>query len=154
MVEIEGREHALIAPRRGQAGALAEAVRARFGLQVPEPGACAVVDGLWLARTAPHQLLAMRDGEGLFEALEGALGGVAGVFDLSDARAGVRLSGPEVRRRLRSLIPIDMRGWTPGRCAQTVMAHLPVLVCQVDDAPSFELYCARSYAGSFLRALH
>ena len=154
MVEIDGRTSALIAPRRGEEGALAGTLKERFGLELPEIGSFARAEGFTLARTAPHQLMAMRDGDGLFAELEAALGGVAGVFDLSDARIAVRLTGPEARTKLRGLLPTDLRALQPGRCVQTVIALLTVLVCQIDDAPTYELSCATSYRGSFLRALH
>ncbi len=154
MVELKERTSALIAPRRGKERALAAVLDERFGLKLPEMGAFARAEGGVLARTAPHQLMAMRDGAGLFAELEGALGSVAGVFDLSDARTAVRLTGPEARTRLRGLLPTDLRALQPGRCVQTVVALLTVLVCQTDDAPTYELSCATSYRGSFLRALH
>ncbi|MEJ1977669.1 MAG: hypothetical protein WDN49_17730 [Acetobacteraceae bacterium] len=52
-------------------------------------------------------------------------------------------------------LPIDLhpRAMQPGDAAATVAAHLPVLVWQVDDAPTYDMMCARSFAGSFHRWL-
>ena len=155
MVELEDRTSALIAPRRGQDGALAAALGERFGVKLPEMGEFARAEGFMLARTAPHQLMAMRDGAGLFAELEAALGGVAGVFDLSDARIAVRLAGtggadPAARPAAdRSAGACSLAG-----ASRPSSALLTVLLCQVDDAPTYELSCATSYRGSFLRALH
>lgn len=153
MAELGNRAYAAIAPRSGQEAAVARALHAHFGLAAPDMGAFVQAGGTILARVAPHQFLAMRDGDGLFAALEPALRGVAGVFDLSDARTGFVIAGPEAPARLRLLLPIDLRSLAPGRCAQTIMAQLTVLVCQMDAAPTYELHCARSYRSSFLHAL-
>ena len=40
-----------------------------------------------------------------------------------------------------------------GDVAATVVAHVQVLVWQVNDAPTYELICARSFAGSVHRWL-
>ena len=157
MVELHERTTALIALRPGREAALAEALRSHFGLALPAMGAFTQAHGLLLARAAPHQMLAMRDGTAatLLEELQTALGEQAGIIDLSDARIGVRIAGPRARERLASLLPIDLHpaALRPGACAHTVMAHIGVLVLLLDDAPTFEVQCARSYAGSFLRAL-
>jgi sarcosine oxidase subunit gamma len=107
-----------------------------------------------LARTAPGQVLAMREaGAALMEELA-PLHEVAGLIDLSDARVGVRIAGPHAAAGLARLLPIDLHSsrFGPGRCANTLMAHLSVLVLQHGPA-DYELQCGRSFAGSFLRAI-
>ena len=155
MVEIRDRCAAMLAPRRGREQAMTAALHGRFGLDVPGMNRFTQSGGLLLTRTAPHQLLAMRDEPGLFQALDEALGEDGGVIDLSDARTGVIISGPGARDRLMRLLPIDVHESVlhQGVCAQTVMAHLTVLVLQLDDTPTFELQCAASYRDSFLRAV-
>ncbi|HYZ64950.1 MAG TPA: hypothetical protein VE650_21055 [Acetobacteraceae bacterium] len=141
MVEFES---ALIAPRRGQEAAVA----ARLGRELPAMGRFTEADGMRLIRTAPHQVLAMREGTGLFAGLEAALAGVAGVFDLSDARVGLVMTG----ERLRRLAPVDLRALGPGGCAQTLVEQLGVLILQ-RDATTYEVHCPASYRASFERAL-
>ncbi len=152
MVELGARDTALIAPRPGRAAAVAAALQDRFGCTMPGMGEFTRSANLILARTAPHQIMAMRDEPGLFDALEAALAGEAGVIDLSDARIGVVLSGPSARERLMGLLAVDLAAMRPGRCVQTVMAHIGVLVFQVDGAPTYEVQCSTSYRSSFLRA--
>jgi heterotetrameric sarcosine oxidase gamma subunit len=40
-----------------------------------------------------------------------------------------------------------------GQCALTSVAHMSALVIQVDDAPSYDLFVARSLARSFAHAI-
>ena len=148
MLELKERCTALIAPRPGRDAAVAAAL----GVALPGMNRFIQASGMLLARIAPHQVLAMRDQPGLFEELEAALAAEAGVIDLSDARTGVTLRGPGARERLMALLPVDLDSMRQGCCAQTVMSHMAVLVCQVDDAPTYEVQCATSYRGSFLRA--
>ena len=154
MVEPRDRHAALIAPRKGREDELSALLLDRFGLTVPGMSAYTEQGGMVLARTAPHQFLAMRDEPGLAQALQAALGEAAGVIDLSDARSGLMLSGPRARDVLSGLAPVDLHpsAMHAGRCVQTVMAHMTVLVLQLDDAPSYEVYCPTSYQGSLKRA--
>jgi sarcosine oxidase subunit gamma len=126
-----------------------------MGLSLPALGHFTEAGGLILARTAPCQVLAMRAGAGiaLMDELAPLLG-MAGLIDLSDARIGVRVTGPHATDGLARLLPIDLHPtrFGPGQCANTLMAHLSVLVLQ--HAPAvYELQCGRSFAGSFLRAI-
>jgi heterotetrameric sarcosine oxidase gamma subunit len=125
---------------------------------LPRIGTFHEAGGLLLARLGPHQLLAMRTGEGkgigcetdaasLMEEL-GPLSAVAGLIDQSDARVGIRVTGPDVAARLAELLPLDLHPsrFAPGRCAQTL------LVLQHGDC-DYEVQCGRSQAGSFFSAL-
>jgi sarcosine oxidase subunit gamma len=64
--------------------------------------------------------------------LEGAH---AAVTDLGANRAWLELRGPGVRDLLSRGVPIDLhpRSWTPGDCAQTVLARTQVLLVQAGD---------------------
>ncbi|MGI4955776.1 MAG: sarcosine oxidase subunit gamma [Janthinobacterium lividum] len=112
-------------------------------------------DGLLLARVAPHQVYAMRLGADrpLMAELQAVTGG-AGLIDLSDARVGIRIAGPDARDRLARLVPLDLHPsrFMPGLCAATVMAHLNVLLLQLGP-DSFEVQCGRSFADSLARAV-
>ncbi len=145
MAELVERTTALIVLRPGGAG----------GLAVPEMGRFTEVDGLLLARVAPGQVLAMRMGVDvpLLEELA-PLVGAGALIDLSDARVGVRFAGAGAAARLATLVPIDLHAsrFGPGQCAQTMAAHLSVLVLQ-HGVDAYELQCGRSFAGSFLRAV-
>jgi len=151
------RNAAAIIPRRGGMPALVGALRTGFALELPLPGRWEASGGLTLVRTAPHQVLALRDGAGtrMFDQLDAALGTHAGVVDLSEARAAVRIGGPGARDVLSRLVPLDLhpRVMQAGNAASTMAGHMGVLLLQLDDAPSYELLCQRSLAGTLLRAL-
>jgi sarcosine oxidase subunit gamma len=61
----------------------------------------------------------------------------------------MRVSGPRARELLAKGCSLDLhpRAWEPGRCAQTSIARVSVLLHALDPE-GFDLYCARSYAGS------
>ncbi len=154
MVEPMERTTALITFFPGTEPAMADAL-GTMGSSLPTIGHFTEANGLMLARTAPGQVLAMRAGTGVALMAELApLQGVAGLIDLSDARVGVRVAGSNVADGLARLLPIDLHSsqFRPGRCANTLMAHLSVLVLQHGSA-DYELQCGRSFTRSFLRAI-
>ncbi len=153
------RTTVLIALRDGRDTALATAL-AGMGLALPKMGHFTEAGGLLLARTAPMQLMAMRPGpdapllDELAPLTAADADPCAELIDLSDARSGLRLDGPAARARLACLVPIDLHParFGPGRCAQTIAAHMSVLVLAL--APDvYELQGSRSYAGSLARAV-
>ncbi len=150
------RAAAAILPRLGGMPRLAEALAREFGLTLPAIGRWEASRGLRLVRTAPFQLLALRDGPGdtLFDELDSALGAMAEMVDLSDARAAVRIGGPGAREALSRLLPLDLHpsAMQPGSAASTVAAHIGVLLLQLDTAPTYELLCQRSFGAALLRA--
>ena len=67
--------------------------------------------------------------------------------DVSHGRAGWRISGPRTLDLLAKGCSLDLhpRAFAPGRCAQTSLAHVSVLL-HLRKPGRFDLYCARSYA--------
>jgi sarcosine oxidase subunit gamma len=135
----------------GEDTALAHLAKTTFALDLPQAGR-------W---THAGDIIAIWIGPGHWW-LQGALlrdltplAAHAGLIDLSDARAMLRIYGPEDRDMLASLLPIDLhpRGFAPGRAASTVAGHIAVHIRQLDTVPTYDLSCARSYAGSLWRAL-
>ena len=104
--------------------------------------AAGIRDGVALA-TGPDQWLLV--GEGLSEPLP-----LAGGFltDVSHGRTAIRVSGARARELLAKGCSLDLhpRAWQSGRCAQTSIARVGVLLHLGADASVFDLYCARSYA--------
>ncbi len=154
MVDQIERTVVYIAIGPGQAQALAAALVA-MGMELPRMGRFTEAGGLLLMRLAPDHVLAMRPGEDgeLMDELA-PLAAVAGLIDQSDARVAIRVVGADAPQRLTRLLPIDLHPdvFGPGRCAQTVMGHLTVLVIR-RDAETFEILCGRSFAASFLRTV-
>lgn len=117
------------------------------GQPLPAMNRFTQADGLILARISPTAVLAMREGQGPL-----TLPGEDRVIDWSDARIALALRGPHARARLAHLVPLDLDAMRPGHCAQTIMAHLSVLLLQ--HAPDhYELQCGASFAETFTRAV-
>jgi sarcosine oxidase subunit gamma len=70
------------------------------------------------------------------------------VTDLGHARTVLRLAGPAAPALLAKDCGLDLHpgAFPPGACAQTLFAHVSVLLHAIDDAPTFDLYVPRSYA--------
>jgi sarcosine oxidase subunit gamma len=98
---------------------------------------------LWLG---PDEWLiaSLRDRLGAARAIHGT------ITDLSHGRAVLRLCGREARAVLAKgcALDLDLRAFPPNACAQTAIAKINVVI---DNAApgAFDLYCSRSYAGSF-----
>ena len=139
----------------GQRAAVSEALQAAFGLGLPAPGRfvqAGVLAVVWLG--PDHFAVQREDTAELLPDLAPVLGAFAALIDVTDARAVLRLSGPQARGILAALLPIDLhpRAFGPGHAATTVAAHLTVQVRQI-EADTYDLAVSRSFAGSLWRAL-
>lgn len=148
---------ATVLARKGQARALADAVRGHCGLDLPAAGLWSEGGGTMFLSTGPGAWLVMREegGYGLAKELAEALGGIASVSDQTDGYGVLRLSGPRVRDVLAKGVHLDL---DPGRfpvgaVAATTASHVGVTLWRLPDlpdgAPVFEAALFRSYAGSF-----
>jgi sarcosine oxidase subunit gamma len=72
----------------------------------------------------------------------------AQVTDLSASRIVIEIAGPRARALLEKGCGLDLhpRAFTPGSCAQTLFAHLPVILDQTSAMPSYRLFVRRSAA--------
>lgn len=140
---------------RGDRGdpAFAAAVEQVLGV-APSDAANTVAGGgeldlLWLG---PNQWLAVASAErgiGLARRLDGALDGMHhSVCDVSAGRVVLELAGPEARAVLAQGLSLDLhpRVFGPGRCAQTGLARVPVILQQIDATPRFRLFVRASFA--------
>ena len=78
-----------------------------------------------------------------------ALNAVGGaLFDVSASRAAWTLSGPRTTAVLAKGCPLDFhpRAFAPGACAQSLVGHVNPLYIAHDDAPTFTVMVARSFA--------
>jgi len=131
---------------------LERALRERFGVTLAREPNTAVGAGatriLWLG---PDEWLLVSDDTTL-EAPAGIGIGIGNgtVTEVSHGRAALRVSGPQVRAALAKGCPLDLhpREFPLNRCAQTAIAKIAVLIDHVHP-DMFDLYCSRSYAGSF-----
>ena len=79
----------------------------------------------------------------------------AAMFDVSASRVAWTLSGPRVADVLAKGCPLDLhpRAFAAGACAQSVYHHVNVLIEKRDDAPTFAVMVARSFARDVCHAL-
>ena len=77
------------------------------------------------------------------------------VRDHNEGRAVLRLSGRSARDVLAKGCRLDLhpRAFRPGMCAQTAIAQIGVLLHQVDERPTYDLYVAATYALDFFEWL-
>lgn len=124
-----------------------------FGIILPEHSrAVRAADGrcafLW---NGPSQWLAIAEGgAGLLSRLREVCGDVCALTSQSDSRAILKLSGPDVREAASRLVPIDLHPRVFGKdhVASTLAGHIPVIMWQTDDAPTYLFLVFRSLAAS------
>jgi heterotetrameric sarcosine oxidase gamma subunit len=136
--------------QRGREKAVAE----RLGLDPAPALASGSPDGtaLWLA---PGAWLVVADDHGggaLCQTLREQLQDLAAVIDQSHGRVTLRLAGPRARDVLAKGCRLDLhpRVFRPPMCAQTMIAHIGVLVHQTDDVPTYDLFVPAGFALDFL----
>ena len=109
----------------------------------------AEVTVLWLG--PDEWLLVTNPGEeaALIGRLREALGDIhAAVTDVTGNRTRLRLSGPGARETLMKGCSLDLhpRSFRPGQCAQTLLARGGIILHQIDDAPTYDIYPLRSFS--------
>ena len=77
------------------------------------------------------------------------------LFDVSASRVAYRVVGPHAPAILASGCPLDLhaRAFRTGSCAQSVFGHVNALLYKSDDAPTFLVMVARSFARDVGKAL-
>jgi heterotetrameric sarcosine oxidase gamma subunit len=158
-VRLAARRYAFVqlAARRGQADALAGAMRASRGLELPPPGHASVageLTALWLQPATWLLMAPPGEAGALARSVKHACGDVGSVVDQTQGRAVLRLAGGATREVLARVCRIDLhpRVFRAGCVAATIVAELDCLLYQRDDGPSFELLVSTSYAGWFAEA--
>lgn len=97
----------------------------------------------WLVRTDDAREPALS--AALLEAVEGQH---AAVTVVSDAYMIFAVSGRDARAVLNQGTGVDLhpRAFRPGTCVRTGLGKTGVILHQVDDKPSYDVYAWRSYA--------
>jgi sarcosine oxidase subunit gamma len=147
--------------RRGQAAALVQRFQAHFGIALPNAPRRVAAGDVAVLGLGPDMWLAIREqgGNDFALTLQPLVTGVASISDQGDAYVVLRLTGADVREALEKLIPIDFhpRVFAVGHVAETIAAHMGVLLWRVEDAADgssvFELAVPRSICVSFCQAL-
>lgn len=145
---------ALVTARKDRRTALLEAVRTAFGVELPCAAGRVTGGDITFVWSGPEQWLACghpAPAGGMEAHLGAALPGLAAIVDQSHGRALLRITGSRVRDALAKGVPIDLhpRAFNPGDAAATLVSHIPVLLWQIDQAPTYDVAVARSLAQSF-----
>ena len=132
-----------------------------LGLELPRvPNTTTVNSGMTAMWLGPDEWLVRTDDgkEGnLADALRQAVKGQhAAVTPVSDAYQVFRISGSEARAVLNQGAGIDLhpRSFSPGKCVRTNLGKMGVILHQIDDTPSYDVYAWRSYANYVRLWLH
>jgi methylglutamate dehydrogenase subunit D len=149
---------AIVTARRGMAAELAKRVHA-MGIVLPsEPrreaqGSLAFLGigpGRWLA-TLDHGANTSQSCDAWARSLAHDLTGCASIVDQTDGYAVLQIGGAKARATLAKGIAIDLhpRAFRAGDVAVTRIAHIGVMLWQLDDQPTYAVSVFRSLAGSF-----
>ncbi len=133
------------------------AIRKILGLAPPEASMYVESEQLTLIGTGPGAWLALNDSPDPDwpAQLAQKLTGLGSISDQSGSYVLYRIAGKSARALLQRGAFIDLHPdvFGPGSAATTVIAHIGVILWQIDDEPIFEVATFRSYAFSFRRWL-
>jgi sarcosine oxidase subunit gamma len=154
--EHRGRLLASLVARRGTTQALAAATERSFGVRLPTSPRVVAASGsdgpVSFIGSGPAQWL-IESGAGSLtvEELQSIFADTASVFEQSDSRLLLDVSGPRVRDTLAKGLPIDLDpvAFKPGDAAITTANHISVQIWQLSGEPVYRLAVPRSYFGSF-----
>jgi sarcosine oxidase subunit gamma len=136
-------------------------VARQFSITLPiEPNTAArsaALTAFWLGPRS-WLLVAESDGSSLadFIGKRDALNAAGGaLFDVSAARVAYRLAGLRATNVLATGCPLDLhpRTFRAGDCAQSLFGRVNALLYKSDDAPTFVIMVARSFARDVWQAL-
>ena len=151
-VTIEERTEFGLATVMARKGVTAQSIADALGVPMVDGPQWSSHGELALLGSGPGTWLALADGAADHATrLRAALGQLASVADQSGAYVILRISGPEARTVLQRGAPVDLHptAFGPGSVAVTVIAHIGVVIRQLDETPAYEVAVFRSYAASF-----
>lgn len=150
-VIVTPREGLGIASVMARKGANIAVVGERLGAVLPDRPQAVFAGGRTIVGTGPGTWLVFEEQAALdfVHNVAAQLAGPASVSDQSSGYVVQRISGPGARTLLRRGVALDVDMFVPGSAATSVIAHIGVILWQVDDAPTYDIATFRSYAGSF-----
>jgi sarcosine oxidase subunit gamma len=129
------------------------AIGARLGMAAPPAPRWTSNEELTMIGTGPGTWFARIDtpAPDWTEALADQLAGIASVTDVSDSYRVFRIAGGTAGQLLRRGVFIDLHpaAFATGSVAITVIAHIGVILRQLDELPTYEIAVFRSTAESF-----
>lgn len=148
-----GREGLAIAAVMARKEVGAEAIGAALNLTLADGPVLSRGPDMVLIGTGPGCWLAIADvaAPDFAAALAARLTGLASITDQSSGYTITRIAGEAARHLLQRGVSIDLHptAFSAGSAATTVIAHIGVILWQVDDAPTYDIATFRSFAGSF-----
>lgn len=152
-VILQSRDNLGIAAVMARKGMSAGDIGAALGIVLADAPVLSGGGDMIFVGTGPGCWLATRDGAtpDFAEELTRRLAGLASVSDQSSGYSVTRLSGQGARTLLQRGAAIDLHpdSFAAGSAATTVIAHIGVILWQVDDRPTYDIATFRSFAGSF-----
>jgi len=162
LAEIRDFSLVQIMTRRGQAAAVAKAIKANFGVDAPTEPKAVVAGKNILIWSGPDQIMVLSargDNIRPLDAIRETFAGIASLSDQSDGRCMVRVSGPRVLDFLAKLSSIDLHDsvFPVGAAAATSMDHTAVNLWREadskDGSPTYGILFFSSFAVSFWQTL-
>jgi sarcosine oxidase subunit gamma len=138
--------------RPGLTPALSAAAEHAFGVPLPlspRVASSAVVSFIW---SGPgHWLVESGSAAVSMDDLLTSVAGLASVFEQTDSRVVLDVSGPRVRDMLAKGLPIDLHpaSFQVGHVALTSASHIGVQLWQTAADPVYRIAVARSFFASF-----
>jgi sarcosine oxidase subunit gamma len=138
---------------RGDEAALTSRIAEQFGIDLSSAPTRWARGGTAFVGIGPNTWLACREAAdpNWASGLAATVSGLASVSDQSSGYAVLRLTGPAARHLLSRGAFIDFHPsvFGPGSAAVTMIAHIGVIIWQLDDEPTYDVALFRSYAESF-----
>lgn len=142
-----------IATVMARKGVTSAAIGAILGVKPPSGPGATYANDLTVIGTGPESWLVVKANAApdFATQLDKALTGMASVSVQSGGYVVTRLAGPQARTVLQRGAAIDFHpdSFRSGSAVTTVIAHIGVIVWQIDDQPSYHVATFRSYADSF-----
>ena len=148
---VNGCGMASILARKGQAQAVATALKTAFGLDLPASPAVVSTGTTAFVGQAPGMWLGLQEGnEDWHRVLSSALADLASVVDQSGGYGLLRVGGPKVLALLAKglFLDLDPTAFPVGSAAASNLAHVSVSIWK-RQPDQFELQVPRSFAPAF-----
>lgn len=156
IAENPGVAMASVAARQGQDKAVAKAIKALAGLDLPGPGGMAMAGdwaAFWLGPGQWMLTAPFASHEDIARIAKEAVGAAGSVTEQSDAWVRLEVSGPRVCDMLERLCNADVRRMQAGQATRCQVEHLGTLLLCHQPGAAFSLLTLRSAARSMMHAL-
>lgn len=151
-VTLAESQRRMIINLRGEGNAFTDALYRVAKLHLPKANRVQTQEGFSLFWLGPNEYFLTgpeKSKEEITTQLRMSLGSTHyALTDLSESRTILRIEGEKARDVLIRGMSIDLHPsvFSQGQCAQTSLGKVNVLLHQIDDQPSYEIYVWNSFA--------